>query len=178
MESTCHIMIDDVNQVYKIVTKYSEKDALKSLILAVVLKKKYNNLKHFILAMPVAGKDIQCCICVSQSVLWSVGTTPGSSVKKIHEALSELHSIGFAHADVRLANICFNHEYEAVLIDLDRCVRRNMYPALATSFEGTSRMYSKPNRIFISDFMHLHYLLLGWLVAWMLSNDSNCHTRT
>ena len=30
-----------------------------------------------------------------------------------------------------------------------------MYLALATSFEGTSRMYSKPNRIFISDFMHL-----------------------
>ena len=105
---------------------------------------------------------------------------PRTLVKKIHEALSELHGIGFSHADVCLPNICFNCEYEAILIDLDRCVSRNMYLALAMSFEETSCMYSKPNGISASDFNgeHLDYLQLGWLVAWMLSNDSNYHTRT
>ena len=114
-------MIDDVNQVYKIVTKYSEKDALKSLILAVVLKKKYNNPKHFILAMPVAGKDIFVYPKVFYGLLEPLQARRclRTLVKKIHEALSKLHSIGFAHADVHLANICFNHEYEAVLIDLE-----------------------------------------------------------
>lgn len=118
MESTCHIMIDDVNQVYKIVTKYSEKDALKSLKLAVVLKKKHNNSKHFIWAMPVAGKDIFVYPKVFYGLLEPLQARRClRTLVKIHETLSELHSIGFTHADVCLANICFNHEYEAVLIE-------------------------------------------------------------
>ena len=75
MESPHHIMIDNVVQIYKEVTKYSEKDALKSLILAVAFEKNHNP-KHFILPMPVAETDV----FAYASVLWSVGPTPGSSV--------------------------------------------------------------------------------------------------
>lgn len=34
-------------------------------------------------------------------------------------ALDEFHSSGLSHNDIRLPNICFNKDYEAVLIDVD-----------------------------------------------------------
>lgn len=59
-------------------------------------------------------------------------------------------------------------------------MRRNTYPNVAMSFDGTSCMYSKPKRIYAHNFNseHLDYLQLGWLVAWVLSSDSNYHDRT
>ena len=173
MESPHHIMIDNVVQIYKVVTKYSEKDALKSLILAVAFEKNHNP-KHFILPMPVSETDIFAYAKVFYGPLDRLQARQclRTLVKKIHEALSELHCMGFAHAD--------NCKYEAVLIDMDRCVRRNMYPNAAMSFEGASCMYNKPNRIDADNFNgeHLDYLQLGWLVAWVLSSDSNYHNRT
>ena len=47
---------------------------------------------------------------------------------KTASALQELHGFGYAHLDVRVPNICFSQEkntegeYDAKLIDLDRCV--------------------------------------------------------
>ncbi len=40
-------------------------------------------------------------------------------------ALCEFHSFGYAHLDVRLENICYNDNNEAVLIDLDHAVNVN-----------------------------------------------------
>ena len=40
-------------------------------------------------------------------------------------ALEALHEVGYAHLDIRIPNICFkkvNHEWHAVLIDLDNAV--------------------------------------------------------
>ena len=41
--------------------------------------------------------------------------------KKIKLALDELHSYECSHNDVRLPNIAFIENYEAELVDLDRC---------------------------------------------------------
>ena len=41
-------------------------------------------------------------------------------VQSVCNAISELHTIGYAHLDVRLANICFDNGRRAMLIDLDR----------------------------------------------------------
>ncbi len=40
-------------------------------------------------------------------------------------ALCEFHSFGYAHLNVRLENICYNNNNEAVLIDLDNAVNVN-----------------------------------------------------
>ena len=40
-------------------------------------------------------------------------------------ALEALHEVGYAHLDIRIPNICFkkvNHEWHAVIIDLDNAV--------------------------------------------------------
>ena len=41
--------------------------------------------------------------------------------EKVYEALKQLHSFGYVHGDVRLPNVCFNENFDAVLIDLERC---------------------------------------------------------
>lgn len=109
MELPHHIMIDDVVQVYKVVTKYSEKAALMSLILAVAFENNYNP-KHFILPMPVAETDVFAYAKVFYGPLDRLQARRclRTLVKKIHEALSEPHCMGFVHADIRLANICFS----------------------------------------------------------------------
>ena len=94
----------------------------------------------------------------------------------IHKALSQLHSLGLCHNDVRLPNFCFNSSYEVVLIDLDRCALGTVPP---TSF-GESCMYDmgrvkfdqNPSRQ--SDFFQL-----GVLVAWILDTpaDGDYHGR-
>ena len=79
-------MIDDVVQVYKVVTIYS-------LILAVAFEKNYNP-QHFILPMPVAEMDMFAYAKVFYGLLdrlqarWCLRT-----LVKIHEAQSELHGI-------------------------------------------------------------------------------------
>lgn len=40
-------------------------------------------------------------------------------VSKINDVIKQLHSVGFSHGDLRLPNICFNENYDPVLIDLD-----------------------------------------------------------
>ena len=41
-------------------------------------------------------------------------------VKSVVAAVQELHGFGIAHNDIRLDNICFDENRQAVLIDLDR----------------------------------------------------------
>ena len=36
------------------------------------------------------------------------------------EAIQQLHGLGYIHGDIHLPNICFNEQFEAVLIDFDR----------------------------------------------------------
>lgn len=41
-------------------------------------------------------------------------------LEKIYTAVVELHSFGYAYGDVWLPNVCFNSNYDAVLIDTER----------------------------------------------------------
>ena len=40
--------------------------------------------------------------------------------KNVVQAIKELRALGFFHGDIQLPNVCFNAEYQAVLIDFDR----------------------------------------------------------
>lgn len=44
-------------------------------------------------------------------------------LKGLAQAIQEFHQNGYAHQDIRLENVCFNEQYEPVLIDLDRSRR-------------------------------------------------------
>ena len=57
-------------------------------------------------------------------------------------AIKQLHQLGFAHEDIRLPNICFNADCEAVLIDFDRAVTE--YPrSLEEDWKAFCHMFSR-----------------------------------
>ena len=179
LQSVYHIMIDDGSNVHKLVTQSSEMVSLRDLRIEVL--ERGLKPRHFIVPAMGAIEDVFKYPKVFYGPLNRVKARQclRTLVMKIDEALTELHGIGLAHTDIRLPNICFNRAYDAILIDMDRCVFWNNYPALATSLAGKSCMYKRPETIEKEHFngKHLDYLQLGWLVAWVLSEDSEYHTR-
>ena len=57
-------------------------------------------------------------------------------------AIKQLHQLGFAHGDIHLPNICFNADYEAVLIDFDRAVTESAW-TLEQDWKAFCHMFSQ-----------------------------------
>ena len=91
--------------------------------------------------------------------------------EKVNEALTKLQGVGLSHLDIRLPNICFESEFNAVLIDLDRSEECNIYPGISAEMEGC--MYQKPELLLQKDFTGkcLDYIQSGWMVAWILDSS-------
>ena len=99
--------------------------------------------------------------------------------EKICTALMELHGLGLAHGDVRLPNVCFNSDYDAVLIDMERCapVKDSRF-SLCVQLGEESCMYRKPETLAgILTAERLDYIQLGWLLAWVLNDTGDYHDR-
>jgi len=107
--------------MYKLVYNKGEESALKDLYYRAASTSL--NPCHFIVPEPGRGihefkyfkvpygpltvKDARKCLY--------------TLLMKINTALEQLHQFEFAHNDVRLENICFSKELDAVFIDLERC---------------------------------------------------------
>lgn len=105
-------------------------------------------------------------------------------IKTLYQALNELHSMGLSYNDVRLPNICFNEQYEAVLIDLDRCYNiETLSPYFVMNVK--SCMYGlhhmtkelRGNLTGKCDGQFTDFFQLGWLVAWIVGDDGDEHNR-
>lgn len=83
--------------------------------------------------------------------------------------LEQLHEFGFAHNDIRLENICFSRDFDAVLIDLERCTPViKVHPLMGAS---PTCMYQFPDTAdYTFDGKHSNYMQLGWLVAWVVTS--------
>ena len=91
-------------------------------------------------------------------------------VKSTKAALDQLHALGFAHNDIRLPNICFDTEYRAVLIDLDRVTsREDPFGMFYIDDENTSCMYKRVP--FMYDGRNTDYMQLGLMVAWAIDHS-------
>ena len=89
-------------------------------------------------------------------------------LKGLAQAIQEFHQHGFVHQDIRLENVCFNEQYEPVLIDLDRSIAITRSPI---SY-GKSCMYVSemtPDQI--------DWIQVGWLAAWVLHCEGEYHER-
>ncbi len=75
-------------------------------------------------------------------------------------ALNELHSFGLAHLDIRLENVCFDHDNTVVLIDLDRSL--NVDDTVTSMLSRPSLMYP-----FVRGWTYRHWdwRQLGLMVA-------------
>ena len=78
-------------------------------------------------------------------------------------AIDELHRVPkLAHLDIRLDNVCFDCNFEAVLIDLERAERVGR--RLPEYFrDSESCMYDRTKTVVEHDWMQL-----GWMLVWAL----------
>uniref|UniRef100_A0A1X7TF44 Protein kinase domain-containing protein n=1 Tax=Amphimedon queenslandica TaxID=400682 RepID=A0A1X7TF44_AMPQE len=90
----------------------------------------------------------------------------------IKEALKELHSCGLRHNDLRLPNVCFNSEYEAILIDLDACTPAEYRHS---SFSGANSCMYKAQHLPHDG--STDYMQLGWLIVNVLDPTGDEHNR-
>ena len=101
-------------------------------------------------------------------------------MESIKVALDELHELKLSHNDVRLPNICFNQQFEAVLIDLDRCYcidyfdrMLNLHPYVGSGQYGC--MYEMLATYTTGE--EQDFLQLGWLIARILNPGGDEHDR-
>ena len=110
---------------------------------------------------------------ISESLLWKYEGLPHDPLTPV-EALSCLRELVLglvdgihgAHQDIRLENICFNHESQPIFIDLDWC----KYGSLP--FDGMGCMFNCNFTSFEQD-----WLQLGLLICWITTPVGSYHDR-
>ena len=86
-------------------------------------------------------------------------------VKEVAHAIQDLHVLGWAHQDIiRLDNICYNADYQPILIDLDRVHDIAQYPPVVYPDSCTYTVGFDPQQ--------MDWLQLGWLAAWAYRGPS------
>lgn len=92
-------------------------------------------------------------------------------VKSVSEAIKLLHDASYAHVDIRLANVCFSNDNSyAVLIDLDRAVKKDTFAADLEARYGSSVMYKVPTQTFTAE--EVDWLQLGWMIVYIIHHSS------
>ncbi len=93
-------------------------------------------------------------------------------VHGIRRALFELHNVAkMCHNDLRLDNVCFSHQFQPILIDLDRCTRLGKEPYSLFDSSGKSCMYSIDKLPQVQPGEKTDYFQLGWVVAWIMNEQ-------
>ena len=93
-------------------------------------------------------------------------------------ALDEFHSYGYSHNDVRLPNIAFSENYEAVLMNLDRCHPcDDIHPYFGEEVDSCMYNWLENHELFNGK--QTDFFQLGWLVVWVLDmdHDQSYHDR-
>ena len=181
--SSRHVMITDNNTVIKLVYSHQESESLNFFI------SQLRGCSHLdrVIKLELLRNRIEFGMCVFKYP--RVEYAPLSReeareclkclVKEIRECIEELHRIGVTHNDLRLENICFNDQYKAVLIDMDRCYSSSdIYPGFLESSSLNSCMYRLSSAECSFQSGKTDYFQLGWLVAWVLDrSSSHYHNR-
>ena len=171
LPSQRNIVVADAKYIYKVLCDVES--ALHLLVLLYVHRGIAGQPKHFVLPCPFQQETLFKYEKVHYSPLEvkDARKVLQTLSEKIKAALDELHEQGFMHCDVRLPNICFNEQLDAVLIDVDRACRTN-----DVTWYGVvdSCMYIVPRGA--RDTFCLDFMQLGWLLAWVLHPEGAYHT--
>ena len=72
--------------------------------------------------------------------------------------------------------VCFNHQFEVVLIDIDRCYHiSELYSMFKSSSSQLSCMYKIQS--VMKTGIQTDYFQLGWLIVWVLDHSGDYHDR-
>lgn len=92
-------------------------------------------------------------------------------VRTVVRAIQELHRFNTAHLDIRLENICFNANLEAILIDIDRsCTKTRKASHLFWRY-SQAEMYRCESDVWTCE--HLDWKQLGLLIKTLTSRHHN-----
>ena len=124
LPSQRNIVVADAKYIYKVLC---EVESERNLALLYVQRGLAGQPKHFVLPCPFQQDTLFKYEKVHNSPLEvkDASKVLQTLAEKIKAALDELHEQGFMHCAVRLPNICFNEQLDAVLIDVDRACRTN-----------------------------------------------------
>ncbi len=93
-------------------------------------------------------------------------------LEKMEKTLNELHNMGMSHNDIRLDNVCFDSDFNPILIDFDMSTKDGMDHA-DLMMSGSSCMYSSFNPPYcLKDRGKTDFSQLGWLAAWVLNKSA------
>ena len=93
----------------------------------------------------------------------------GDFVTQLCDALDILHSLDYAHLDVRLENVCFQDDGTLILIDLDRCTLVDDFGPQHISEE--SCLYLPFNADIDCQAMSNDWLQVGFLLLWVYTSE-------
>ena len=183
LHTTKNIVVEVNNEIYKVIYSTTDSGYLKLLGID------YSNLPRgsvgrFIKPVQTSLKrhnkyDIYKYIKVKYSSLTCMKAKQclKELTLSIKNALDDLHSFELSHNDIRLPNICFNANYEAILIDVDRCAWINsLHPMFggAQSCMYKIKHFKQDKKVTGA---HTDYMQLGWLVAFILDNDGHTNNE-
>ena len=183
--SSFHVIVETESKMYKVIATREEEAVLRMVAAEVRLcdMLRRSTATHFIL--PVFTGPRQNIASYDKVPYGPLEVVQASKYlrtisEKISTALEELHGYGFSHGDVRLPNVCFNSNYDVVLIDLERCtpIIENGQPHLCMALGDHSCLYRKPEMLQgILTAKRLDYIQLGWLLVWVLHDTGDYHER-
>ena len=176
-----HIIIEDNNFIYKVLYRSTEKMAVFDLLTWQYSFKKIINVVRYYRS----NKAKYLIYCYRKVKFRPLRLEEASQclrplLRSVSKAIEELHGYNLSHNDIRLPNICFNEDYEAVLIDIDSTcgidrlhdyfingVRSCMYNVKELQIE-TRNVTGKQT----------DYMQLGWMVTYILDPSADEHDRT
>lgn len=96
-------------------------------------------------------------------------------IESVHEAIEHFHLNGYAHLDVRLENICYDRDGNAILIDFDRAKPVAEQASFMIEEYGESVMYECYVETWTACELDWHQF--GLMIYYIQStNDYNYHT--
>ena len=177
LQSSRSIVFADAKYVYKVIKDYISHSKLLRVYIGVQDLVQHGNLenpKHFVIARQLPNNILifkYPKVRYNPLKVKDAYRVLRTLSEKIKDALCELHEFGIIHNDVRLPNICFDDDFNAVLVDLDRASANGSSDLVGTM---DSCMYIVPHNK--RDFS-LDFIQLGWLLAWVLHSEGDYHQR-
>ena len=177
-----HIIIEDNDFIYKVLYKSTEIMAVYELLFWQYSFKRIINVVRY----NPSNKAYKYLVYCYRKVKFRPLRLEEASqclrplLQSVRKAIEELHGYEFSHNDIRLPNICFNEDYEAVLIDIDST--RGIDTLHEYFINGApSCMYNvKELQIETRNVTgkQTDYMQLGWMVTYILDPSADEHDRT
>ena len=94
-------------------------------------------------------------------------------LERMEKTLNELHNMGMSHNDIRLENVCFDSDFNPILIDFDMSSKTEGIQHENVMMSRQGCMYSSFNYPYLlRDGMKTDFSQLGWLAAWVLDESA------